>query len=268
MVPRQLRDHLLAHGCHAVEVADVARLLGVPEREASSAMTRLRRAGQFFAPTAGLYIAIPPEYASWGVVPAVDFIAPLMAKLHRQYYVALLSAADLHGASHQRPQVFQVMVDKQVSVRDFGRVRLRFCTRTKLETVPAILRNSATGQFRVATPEVTALDLAARPRDAGGLNNVATVLGELALDERLSPATLAETSQLFPRSVVRRLGWLLERVADEVDTAELTASLEQVLARSGRAERAVDLLDTAGPRRGNASARWQLVENTEVEPDL
>lgn len=266
--PRHLRDYLLSHGQHVADVADVMRLLGVSEREAAATMTRLRRAGQFFAPTAGLYVAIPPEYSSWGAVPALDFIDPLMRKLNRHYYVGLLSAAELHGAAHQRPQVFQVMVDKRVSPRDFGRVRLRFYTRTKLPNIPTVLRNSATGQVRVSTPEVTALEVASRPRDAGGLSNVATVVGELVLEERLSPEPLADACQFFPRSAVRRLGWLLDRVADEADTAALTTRLEQVLAKSSRTGQPVDLLDPAGQRRGSASSRWHLVENVEVEPDL
>ena len=268
VTPRHLRDYLLARGQHVIDVEGVTRLTGAPERDATSTMSRLRRAGQFFAPTDGLYIAIPPEYASWGSVPAMDFIVPLMEKLNRQYYVGLLSAAELHGAAHQRPQVFQSMVDKQVKDRDFGRVRLRFYTRRKIERVPTILRNSATGQVRVATPEVTALDLVSRTGDAGGLNNVATVVGELALEERLTAVALADVARLFPRSSLRRLGWLLDLVAGEADTAELAASLEQVLAGRSRPSRAVDLLDPAGPRRGITSSRWDLVENTAVEPDL
>ena len=267
VLPRHLRDHLLSIGQHVVDVGGVTRLLGVTEREAATAMTRLRRAGEFFAPTPGLYVAIPPEYASWSAVPAMDFIDPFMQKLGRDYYVALLSAAELHGAAHQLPQVFQVMVNRQVKDRSFGRVRLRFYTRAQLEAIPTILRNSATGQVPVSTPEVTALDMVARPREAGGLNNAATVVAELVHAGRLAPSPLAEACAFVPGSAVRRLGWLLERVGSDVDTTSLTASLEAVLAEPGRPARAVDLLDPSGPRRGAANPRWHLVENTEVEPD-
>ncbi len=268
VAPRHLRDHLLERGIHVVDIPAVVRMTGAPKREAAATMMRLRRAGQFFSPTPGLYVAIPPEYASWGVVPAMDFIEPLMSKLRRRYYVGLLSAAELYGAAHQRPQVFQVMVDKPLADRDFGRVRLRFYTRTAIERYPTVLRNSATGQVPVATAEVTALDLAARPIDAGGLSNVATILGELAMDGKLSPAALADAAELFPQAVARRLGWLLDRVASEVGTAELAESLVQRLDQGGTRARALDLLDPAGRRRGHAGNRWRVVENTEVEPDL
>lgn len=266
--PRHLRDYLLGRGEHVVDILDVERLTDIPKKEAAVAMMRLRRAGQFFSPTRGQYVAVPPEYASWGVVPARDFIEPLMGKLERRYYVGLLSAAELHGAAHQRPQVFQVMVDRPLANRDFGRVRIRFYTRQGIERYPTVLRNSATGQVRVSTPEVTALDIAARPNDAGGLSNVATVLGELAADGRLSSEGLADAAQLYPQTVTRRLGWLLDLVAEEAGTAELTAALERFLAQGKPRSRALDLLDPAGPRRGTAVNRWQVVENTEVEPDL
>jgi len=73
---------------------------------------RVRAAGHFFVPAPGLYIPIPSEYSTWGVVPALDFIDQLMKHLGRSYCVGLLSAAEIHGAAHQRPQVFQVFADK------------------------------------------------------------------------------------------------------------------------------------------------------------
>lgn len=268
VAPRHLRDHLLAQGRHTVDLAAVICLTKTPARQAAATMARLRSAGQFFSPTPGLYVAIPPEYASWGVVPAMDFIGPLMSKLARRFYVALLSAAELHGAAHQRPQIFQVMVDGPVSDRDFGRVRLRFYTRKAIERYPTVLRNSTTGQVPVATPELTVLDLAARPNDAGGLSNVATIVAELAMSRKLGPADLAAAARLFPAAVTRRLGWVLDRVGDEADTVELAAALVQLLEQGRPCTRGQDLLDPTGRRRGSSGNRWLIVENTEVEPDL
>ena len=45
-----------------------------------------------------------------GVLPGELFIDPMMRALGRNYYVSLLTAAAMHGASHQAPQAFQVMV--------------------------------------------------------------------------------------------------------------------------------------------------------------
>lgn len=263
-----LRDHVVGRGVSALTLDDVVELTGLSRGAAKEAMRRARAAGHFFLPAPGLYVPIPSEYSTWGVVPAMDFIDQLMEFLGRRYYVALLSAAELHGAAHQRPQVFQVMVDARVADREIERVRLRFSVSADLDAVPVTLKNSRTSQVRVSTPEATVFDLAARPRQSGGLSNVATVLGELVEDSKLDPSKLSEAAALYPLAVVRRVGWLLDRVNDYTDTSDLTVPLHDLVqAGSLEGRRAVDLLAAGGPRRGRTNPRWGLVENADVEPD-
>ena len=264
-----LRDHVVGRGIGALTLDDVVELTGLSRGAAKEAMRRARAAGHFFLPAPGLYIPIPSEYSTWGVVPAMDFIDQLMSFLGRRYYVALLSAAELHGAAHQRPQVFQVMVDARVADREIERVRLQFSVSADLDAVPVTLKNSRTSQVRVSTPEATVLDLAARPRQSGGLSNVATVLGELVEDSKLDPSKLSAAAALYPLAVVRRVGWLLDRVNDYVDTSDLAVPLRDLVqAGSLEGRRAVDLLAAGGLRRGRTNSRWGLVENADVEPDL
>jgi predicted transcriptional regulator of viral defense system len=259
--PRHLSDHLLAHGRPIVTLAEVSELTGLPPKGAADALMRLRRAHQMFSPHRGLYVAIPPQYRTWGVVPALDFIDAMMATLKRLYYVALLSAAELHGAAHQRPQVFHVMVDRQLAHRDLGRVRLRFYTRRQISSVPVTLRNSATGQVRVSTPAATALDLASRPNDAGGLSNVATVLVDLVDETGLSSDDVAPVAAMYPKASLRRLGWLLDLADVDIDTDALAAQV-------GNGRRPAVLLDPAGENRGHGNQRWGVVENSIVDPEL
>lgn len=113
------------------------------------------------------------------------------------------------------------------------------------------------------------LDLAARPKDSGSLHSVATIVGELAGDGRLDGGKVAELASRYPLAVVRRLGWLLDRVAFAADTASIAEPLHEYVAeRSASGRRAVDLLAAGGMRRGKTNTRWGLVENVEVEPDL
>lgn len=264
-----LRDHVISQGVHTLTLDDVITLTGLSRSAAAEAMRRARSARQFFAPAPGFYVAIPSEYAGWGVVPAMDFIDQLMRFLRRSYYVGLLSAAQLHGAAHQQPQVFQVMVDRPVADRDIERVRLRFYERARVDDVPVVMRNSATSQVRVSTAEATAFDLVARPGDSGALFNVATVVGELATEDKLQADDLVALAPRYPIAVIRRLGWLLDRVAEYVDTTALADQLhEYLIAHESAGRRAVDLLAVGGPRRGATNRRWGLVENATVEPDL
>jgi predicted transcriptional regulator of viral defense system len=265
VAPRHLVDHLLAAGRSVVTVSEVQELTGLSAGAAVAALTRLRRDGLLFSPTRGLYVMIEPRYRSWGAVPAVDFIDPLMRALGRGYYVSLLSAAELYGASHQRPAVFQVMVDRQVGDRDFGRVRLRFHLSSRLGAVPTILRNSATGQFHAAAPATVCLDLATRPNDAGGLDNVATVLSELVSQTSLQAQELVGAAVAYPVASLRRLGWLLELVESQIDLEVLRQGLS---GPAPEASRSTTLLDPAGRRHGRINTAWRVIENCPVEPDL
>jgi predicted transcriptional regulator of viral defense system len=265
----RLRDEVVGRGISALTLDQVIELTGLSRGAAREAMRRARVAGHFFAPAPGLYIPIPSEFSSWGVVPAMDFIDQLMGFLGRSYYVGLLSAAELHGAAHQRPQVFQVMVDRPLADRDIERVRLRFYERVHLDDVPVVLRNSRTAQVRVSSPETTVFDLAERPKESGSIDNVATIYGELVEESKLDAAKLVEVASLYPLAVARRVGWLLDRVSSYADTSVLSASLHEfVLDHSQEGRRAVDLLAAGGPRRGKSDARWGLVVNADVEPDL
>lgn len=94
------------------------------------------------------------------------------------------------------------------------RTRLRFHARSRLGEVPTQQRTTPTGHIGVSTREATALDLAARPTDAGGLDNVATVLVELAEDEKLDIGVMADATESSTVSALRRVGWMLEQFTD------------------------------------------------------
>src|ERR1700691_636210 len=107
--PRDLPDHLLPLGRYEFTLDDAVAILGSDRGAAADALGRLQWRKQVFSPARGLYVAVPPEYRSWGALPGDWFIAAMMAHVDRAYYVALLSAARLHGASPREPQVFELM---------------------------------------------------------------------------------------------------------------------------------------------------------------
>ncbi len=255
-------DSLLAHGQVALSTPEAAQLLGVPADQVRVRMHPLLRTGRAFSPARGFWVAVPPEYRSWGVIPGVQFIDPMMTHLRRDYYVGWLSAAELHGAAHQRPQVLQVAVDRHLSDRDISRVRLRFIERAHLADVPRVRRNVPTGQIWVSTPEATVLDLAADPARGGGISNVATVLMELAEDKRLDADRLAEAAERYQLAAVRRLGFLL----DSVDEPALAEALHDHTEQRRRFP--PDALAPGNDGDGDVDGRWRLRINTAVEPDL
>lgn len=260
--PRELTDWLLARGRTWITTAEAAAVLGIPEGHVAPTLARWRRRGHLFSPTKGLYVVVPPEYRSWGAVPAAHFIDALMGHLDHDYYVALLSAAEVHGFAHQRPQVFQVMTPARLRNRAFGRVRIRFITSASLASHPVDVVNTPTGTMRVSAIATTVLDLVAHPGEGGGLSNVATVVGEMLDEGRIDAARIAEVAANYPTAVAQRSGWLLDFMAGwmnvDLDTEPLAAMAV------GR--RSV-LLEPRGSPHGERDARWRVIVNSRLEPE-
>lgn len=258
--PDRLPDELLSEGISSFDAAEAARRMGLARDRVHGALKRLADAGEIFSAARGFYVIIPPEYRTWGAVPASWLVDPMMAHLGRSYYVGLLSAAELLGAAHQRPQVFQVVVDKYLPDRAFGRVRMQFVVNKHASQLATMAVNSPTGTMRVSTPEVTSLDLAGRPLDSGGLSNVATVLIELYEDREVVEQDLIDAASFYPSASVRRAGYLLEHFAG-VHLDALRAAVRPDVHEPAP-------LNASGARRGHVDQRWNLRLNTEIEPDL
>lgn len=262
--PKDLADWLLARGKHWITTAEVANLINIPVNQVRMATARSVNKKQLFSPTRGAYVPIPPEFRSWGVVPASHFIDALMKHLNHDYYVGYLSAAEVHGSAHQRPQVFQVLTPARLKDRSFGRVRIEFTYSTNLSRRPFVIVNTPTGEMKVSSPEVTVFDLVADPQNGGGLSNIATVIAELLDDGRVSNTALAEIAVLYSVAVRQRVGWMIDtvipRAAPEFDLS--------ALAHTVRARTEPTPLDVAGRRAGRLDDRWNILVNTVVEPDL
>jgi predicted transcriptional regulator of viral defense system len=253
-----LPDALIADGRYWVTSAEAAQLAGIPNAHVYPGLQRLRKRGAMFSPARGFYVVVPPEYRSWGVLPGELFIDGMMRELSRDYYVSLLSAAAMHGAAHQAPQIFQVMVNKPVANRDIERVRLRFYANDRLHDMAIEERQVHTGRIRLATRETTLVDLVLHPDDAGGLSNIATVIIEIGDLDIQQLARLAATRS---RSVARRLGWLLEQYREGFDLEPLRKVADPDLGYPTRLVRAL-------PAHGPIDPSWNLQVNSDVEPDL
>jgi predicted transcriptional regulator of viral defense system len=211
-------------------------------------------------PYRGFHVIVPPEYGRQGCLPADQFVPQLMEHLGLAYYVGLLSAAEFHGAAHQRPQVFQVVVGKNRPPIRCGSVSVKFVSRINANEIPTVRMKTPRGYLLVSSPEATAFDLVGYPEHCGGLDNVATVLHELA--ESIDCSRLAEIARLSPLPWTQRLGHLLELV----DGKERTDSLADYVA--GLAREYVQLR-TGRPHSGvPRDRRWRLFVNQTVDPEL
>jgi predicted transcriptional regulator of viral defense system len=267
---RQYLEELAAAGRYHFLAKEAQQALGVSAAAVKVALSRLAKRGVISSPARGFYGIVPPEYRSLECLPADQFIPALMKILNLPYYAGLLTAAQYYGAAHQRPQQFQVFLEKRRLPIVCGKVRVAFLIRKRLREVPVQSLNTPRGTLLVSTPEATALDLVGYQHQAGGLSQVATVLSELA--EKIDPAKLAVTAAAGPVPWAQRLGYLLELV----DAPEKAAPLKEYV-RARAHESAPLLAQPRKPRPHPLRARrdkvlrddsWKLYVNTEVQPDL
>jgi len=250
---------LAASGRYHFAAEEMRKALGVSADAAKLSLYRLGKRGLVASPARGFYIIVPPEYKRLGSLPADQFLPALMDWRKTRYYAGLLSAAQFHGAAHHRPQEFQVMVEKNQRPIECGSVRVSFIARKKIRAVPVQSFNTPRGTISVSTVEATAVDLAGYPQHAGGLDQVATILVELA--EKIDPKLLTAAAQTAPLPWAQRLGYLLEQV-DAKEKASLLKSYVQENARDWTA-----LVPGASRARARRADDWLLYVNAEVEPE-
>jgi predicted transcriptional regulator of viral defense system len=231
--------------------------LDVSPDAAKLALNRLAKKGLIASPARGFYVIVPPEYRSLGCLPADQFIPALMQRLGLSYYVGLLSAAQYHGAAHYRPQEFQVFLAKSRRPIHCGKVRVAFMARSRVAEVPVRGLNTPRGTVLVSTPEATAVDLVGYQHRAGGFDQVATVLSELA--EQIDPEKVIAASLTAPIPWAQRLGYLLELGGFFEKAAPLKAHVGQHAKQSAA-------LQPAAPRRlSRRDKGWKLYVNADVE---
>jgi predicted transcriptional regulator of viral defense system len=257
---RQYIESLAATGRYHFDSREARSSLGVSAAAAKVALNRLAKQQLIASPARGFYVIVPPEYRSIGCLPADQFIPALMQCRGLSYYAGLLSAAQYYGAAHQRPQAFQVFLDRTRRPIRCGRVRVTFMVRARLRDVLVQSFNRPRGPVLVSTPEATALDLIGYQRQAGGLVQVATVLSELA--ERLDPEKLAAAAATAPVAWAQRLGYLLEHVGVGDKVVALKAYV-----RAG-AHESTALLPQATHENTPRDDVWKLYVNADVETDL
>ena len=205
----QFIDQLIAGGRYCFNAEEARKIFRSTAIATRAALRRLRHKGELAMPHKGFYVIVPPEYRKSGCLPAGHFIPYLMNHLGEKYYTGLLSAAEYHGAAHQRPQVFQVIVAKNKPGITCGDVRVEFIARKNMDKVPVSDFKTPRGYLKISTPAATAFDLVGYARHAGGLDNVATVLAELV--GKIKSKELVGMARFSPITwAQQRLGYLLD----------------------------------------------------------
>lgn len=257
---------LLASGRVSFTRDEAIAELGTTARGFLAAAKRLQNKKTLINPRQGFYVVVPPQYLARGAPPPQWYIDDLMKHEGHPYYVGLLKAAEIHGASHQAVMQFQTITDKRIPKTRAGRSILTFFYRKDISVLTEAITDhkTDTGHFKLSSPELTGLDVLRYLHAAGTIDSIATVLSDLGA--KMKARELQKLAPAFERSVVQRLGYLLDFVKHGQAAEGLHAHLQS--------EKQLPWVDLDPSKRAGKSrnpaerdARWNVLVHRRPELD-
>lgn len=230
----------------------------------SATLSREVRKKRIMIPVNGFYVIIPDEYALRGFAPQPFYLDDMMRHLKRDYYVALLSAGSYHGAAHQAPMMFCVMLEPPtMRSKKTDKYATKYFYRSSIPMEYVERRQTRTGYINVSCPELTAVDLVAYQKSAGSITRAATVLAELVEKTnfgRLEP----DFVKVAPVACFQRLGYILNNVLGETKAAD---AVYELLKRADVRLQKTALKPGKSIKGNVMNERWKIVVNEEIEID-
>jgi len=253
--------NLQRNGQYTFTCEDVCKAFDLPKNSIYRRLYVHEKQKRIIKLRKGFYGIHTPESSMNGNFDIYLYVDALMKSLSKPYYVALLSAAALHGAAHQKPQDFFIMTEIPVPRKVHNKKeKISFFGKNFLLQEGVMLKKSRVGYFNVSTPELTAFDLLDNIKSFG-INRITSVLQELY--EEMNVSRLKKTAKLIGnKASIQRLGFILETV---VGAQKLADTLYQILCKNTFYSVP---LSPVKQRRGTINDKWKIIINMEIEPDL
>lgn len=254
-------DAVRAKGRYAFTVDELKDKFDISDKAIHQNLYRLKAKKRIVQVRQGFYTILPAEYARQGILPTNLFIDDMMNMLHKKYYVGLISAAAIHGASHQQSMETFIITEKP-ALRDIKNKKLKINFFVKNDWNKDDIKQVKTdaGFINVSSPELTALDLLYYA-DKIGMNRIITILSELV--EAIKPKNLNKTAKNYSQTAaVQRLGYLLET---ELNDQKLSDVLYKIIAP----KLGVNIPLMPGKDKiGEVDLKWKIIRNIKIESDL
>lgn len=261
------RDYIIwlqSRGTYTFSLRKALEQTGKNQSALKRDLDRLREKGVLVSIRKGFYVIVPTEYKSFGILPVVQFIDSLMAYLEKRYYVALLSAAQLHGAAHQQPQEF-LLITEPPALRDIAKnkVKINFFVKKKWPETGIVERKTETGYIKVSNPELTAIDLFIYYKQVGGINRITTILTELVEEFRKNKLKKV-INENHPIAALQRMGYILDKVLNEQDYSEI---INKRLKKKRYSYIPISPFES-NKKKFTRNKKWKIIENTIIESDI
>ena len=254
-------DSVRAKGRYAFTLEELKSKLDVTDKAILQNLFRLKAKNKIVQIRKGFYTILPAEYSRYGIIPSNMYLDDMMLSLNKKYYLGLLSAAAIHGASHQQSMETFVITEKP-ALRDIKNKKLKINFLIKNEWNKEDIQKVKTdaGYISVSSPELTALDLLYYV-DTIGMNRVITILKELI--EVIKPSILSKTAKNYSQiAAIQRLGYLLEY---ELGNEKLSQALYTTIANKKGTN--IPLMPGKN-KKGNTNSKWRIINNITIESDL
>lgn len=260
---KTLHDYILnrlANGKSFFTKQEATVTLGFTEMQFKFQAHRLSRKKIIKRLVSDFFMIIPAEYANFGSLPPHWIIDPLMnyLGLQNEYYIGLLSAASVYGATEQQPMVLQIIVSKQVKAISLKRSAIEFHQSKDCASAQKSLIKVQTGYAKISTSEQTMVDLVKFYKISGYLSNVALVIKSLA-EQYSKELFLAVVEHEHSEPTLQRLGYIFEYL----QLAELADIVEQTLIK--RKTEYVLLRPDHYIKEGPKNSQWKIIENDFLE---
>lgn len=206
------------------------------------------------------YMIIPAEHSHIGSLPPHWIIDSLVKYLEQDYYIGLLSAAAIYGATHQQPMVFQVMTTSPRRSIKLERVNIEFHSFKECCLAAKEKISTPAGYANISIKEQTIVDLIRFYNVCGYLSNCAGVIKELAQhckNEAFTEVIQKESNN----SVLQRLGYILYITEHQ----NLSDILEQELSK--RNTQQIVLRPDLKNNTGIYNEKFKLIINDDIELD-
>jgi len=161
------------------------------------------------SPRLPFFLIVPPEYRSLGAPPMAWWLDDYLKWLKCPYYVGLLTAASIYGASPQAIQETQVIVGTSQRTLSVGRIRVRFFKKKGINRSITQPVDGSYAPLTIGTIETTCMDLIRYMQRLGGLERMSETIAPLLKqlnENRLRQALDAENEV----PVAQRLGFVFD----------------------------------------------------------
>lgn len=211
----------------------------------------------------GFYLIITPRYSTAQKLPIQLYVEKLFIYLDRNYYVALLSAAKFHGASHQQIQRDYIITETP-KFKDISKnsIDIRFFTTSIWSEKNIQIKKSDAGLYKISSPALTIVDVINHQTKLGGINRILSIIEELS--EELKESDLRELISWYPnKSTLQRFGFLLDELRINEECQELL-----FMYLKARNFFPVLLSPKSNERPGAVDNKWKVDVNVKMESDL